>query len=154
MTEGKWYNQILNQVKSFFNMDTSAQESEIHEKMTEFGSYEQMEAKIRSDVEAEFKAKQGGDDDEFYKALSDERDDLVNKLKVVSDEATQLKKSAKVLADEVAQLKLDATAAADRIIELEKGPAAPIITGPTDPPGQPKSNTPVWDAYKKRFEKA
>lgn len=156
--EGKWYNQILNGLKAFFNMDITAGESEIHQKMTEYGTYEQMEADIRTKVEAdlrtsiadELKAKQGGDDDEFYKALTTERDALQTKLDAAALEATQLKQSAADLKAEVEKLNADAKTAADRIAVLEKGPAAPLETGKTDPPGQPKSDTPVWDAWQKR----
>ena len=97
----KWYNEILNKVKTLFKMSTEATEAEVHEQLSKINTIEAAVAdveKIRQEVGQEFSTQVGELEKQVERLTQtiDQRDkkieELSNQVKTQTTEIETLKK--------------------------------------------------------------
>lgn len=148
----KWYDPILNAVKSFFGMQTDATEQEIHQALQNFKSLDDFKSSIRaqvkSEIETEMQAKIDDENNEFLK----KNQNLEQQLAAANQRATELQTEAADLRKKVEQLTADVKAKSDEIAELKSKPAADLNLGSTGGDGyDSQSDLPVWNQWKAKM---
>jgi TolA-binding protein len=119
----KWYNEILNKVKTLFKMSTEATEAEVHEQLSKINTIEAAVAdveKIRQEVGQEFSTQVG---------------ELEKQVERLTQTIDQRDKKIEELSNQV-------KAQASEIETLKKEPAAEHTAGPAESAAPAKNDKP------------
>lgn len=125
----KWYNEILNTLKSFFALEHDATEQEVHEKLTGMKTYDEM----KQSIEAELRPRIEHEEAERYgpqiAAAEQRAEDAETKAGDLDAQLNAANEQIESLQARITQLETDAKSLQEQIQALEKLPAADHTSG-------------------------